>query len=671
MLATRYVISMKDHSIPSLYSHWLLCLLIGIAILQTGHASTLTNLTPDPALKQQRHLFNDAREAIKKGQINRTNKIAKKLQNYPLYPYLRYWQLYRKKSSIKASEMKHFKNLYGDIFLANRLEHHWLTNIAKQGQWRKLLKHYQPSSNTELNCHYRRALYKNNQHDQALSNMEQLWLVGKSQPRACDPLFSAWQDTPSFTEELAWQRLKLSMEAGQIYLVRYLERFVSSKHQLQSEFWRQLHRQPEKIISNKQLQADNEWNRFLLLYSTKRLARYHSSKAAAFWNKIAPRYDFTKEKIQSMEKHITLRLAKQGKVEAMTWLTNLDDNSHEVNEWRMLIAIKEEQWGDVLFWYNQMPTDQKRKSRWQYWHARALEQLNFTRPASSIFKLLSQERSYYGFLAASRSQQEFKLENNPLDFSSEQLETISQKPGIIRAREFYALGDKLNARREWYQAMKAMPREQQLMAAQIAHQWGWHDRVINTLGNAKYWDDIELRFPLAHNKTITQQAKQQQVDPAWAYAIIRQESAFTADARSPKGALGLMQIMPNTGKYIAKILDTNLSSNHQLIDIGTNIRFGISYLNTVMNRFDQNTIVATAAYNAGSTRVKSWLPSGNDQESDQWVELIPYKETRNYVKNVMAYTIIYNQRLGHARHTVFKKNPTVKGKTNKTGAHPS
>ena len=658
---------MKDHTISTLYRHLPLCLLISLSLSHANYASETSALTPESALIQQRHLFNDAREAIKKGQISRTNNIAKQLKDYPLTPYLSYWQLYRKKSSLTAQQLSDFKDQYNNASLAARLEHHWLSNLAKQGQWEKLLSHYTPSSSVELNCYYRRALYKNNEHKKAFANIETLWLVGKSQPRACDPLFSAWQETSGFSEELAWERFKLSMNSGQVYLARYLHRFLSPQHQVLSKQWRQIHRHPENIVTDKQLQTDTAWNRFLILYGTKRLARYQSSKAAAFWDKITLLYDFTEEQTTSMEKDIALRLAKQGKAEAMHWLEHLNDDSDETNEWRVLTAIKEAQWQDVLFWYSQMPPHQKNHSRWQYWHARALEQLNFTRPAANLFKLLSQERSYYGFLAANRSQQQFKLENRPLNFSTKQLTTIAQLPKIQRAREFFAIGDKLNARREWYQAMQSMPREQQLIAAQLAHQWGWHDRVINTLGNANYMDDIALRFPLAHNKAITDHAQQQQVDPAWAYAIIRQESAFTSDARSPKGALGLMQIMPSTGKFIAKSLKTRLTNNYQLIDVNTNIRFGINYLNTVMNRFDQNIIVATAAYNAGSSRVKAWLPNDNDQETDQWVELIPYKETRNYVKNVLAYTIIYNQRLGQPPHKILKNTPIVKGKTYKTG----
>uniref|UniRef100_UPI003D0B6CB1 transglycosylase SLT domain-containing protein n=1 Tax=Pseudoalteromonas sp. TaxID=53249 RepID=UPI003D0B6CB1 len=233
------------------------------------------------------------------------------------------------------------------------------------------------------------------------------------------------------------------------------------------------------------------------------------------------------------------------------------------------------------------------------------------------------------------------------------------RPSVIRAKEFYLLKDKLNARREWYYTTQTIPEEDLTKAAQLAHMWGWHDRAIYTLGQANYLDDMEIRFPLAHKAQVVSFSKKQNIDPSWSYAVIRQESAFASDAQSPKGAMGLMQIMPTTGRNIARTLQTKLKSSHQLLEVDTNIQFGISYLRKVLNRFDQNTVLATAAYNAGSQRVKSWLPEEESISPDIWIENIPFKETRNYLKQVLAYTAIYDMRLSAPIKPLKQRMPEI------------
>ena len=617
-------------------------------------------LTPTMVLVQQRADFSAARQAIKQGKSSTLAQLRPRLENYPLYPYLDYWSLNRRLTRAKAADIQQFIERYGDTPLAGRLRYRWLMALAKSGQWQKLLQHYRPSNDTALQCHYRRALYKSGNFDAAFDGIEKLWLVGKSQPRACDPLFAAWQETPRFSADLAWQRVQLAMHNNQPYLARYLERFLDADKQRITQLWRRVHRDPEKMLRDKALGEDSPWARQILVHGIKRLARLQPVKAANMWDMLMLEYAFRGEQIVDVEKYIALRLASRNEAEAMHWLVSLaDDSDTRVRQWRVLAAMREGEWEDALFWLNNLYPEEQTQRRWLYWRARALEQLDQTAPAHDLYTELARERSYYGFLAADRLGQPYRFEDRPLSFSPAELEEIARHPGIERAREFYALGDMVNARREWLAASRALTTLEKEKAAKLAQLWGWYDRAITTLSDTDYRDDLELRFPLAHNAEITQNAATFDIDPAWAYAIIRQESAFTRDARSPKGALGLMQIMPSTGKTIAKALNTRLSHPHQLLDASTNIRFGINYLRRVMARFGQNMVLATAAYNAGSARVKSWLPNETDLPADQWIEFIPYKETRNYLKNVLSYTIIYDQRLERDTTPLKQRMPVI------------
>ncbi len=626
-------------------------------------------LTPEPTLLQQRSDFAAARQAIRDNQPATLKRLKEGLTDYPLYPYLDYWYLNRHLTTVSPAEVQHFIDRYGETSLASRLRYHWLMAIAKAGQWQKLLQHYHPSSDVALQCHHRLALYRSGDEQSAFDGIESLWLVGKSQPRACDPIFKQWQETPLFSTDLAWQRLTLAMERGELYLARYLERFLDPAQQSRARLWRTLHRHPEQMEQHRELQRDEPWVRQLLVHSIKQLARRQPGRAAQRWERLARSYAFSGEQIVAVERQIALYLASHNEPQALHWLISLaDDSDPKVREWRVLISIKEGDWEETLFWIDNLHPAEQRTPRWRYWRAQALRQLGREERAGELLTTLAATRSYYGFLAADQLNRPYQFEDRPLNYSRAELARINQRPGIARAREFYALGDSLNARREWRTATQTLTPEQNQRAAKLAQQWGWHDRAIATLGDTDYRDDLTLRFPLAHQQEISRHASSLNIDPSWAYAVIRQESAFTSDARSPRGALGLMQIMPGTGKLIAKELNTPLRHQHQLLDTATNIRFGINYLRKVMSRFDQNMVLATAAYNAGSSRVKRWLPKEQTVAADQWIELIPYRETRSYLKHVLAYTVIYDQRRGETPTRLKVRMPQIQQRDEKQGA---
>jgi len=166
------------------------------------------------------------------------------------------------------------------------------------------------------------------------------------------------------------------------------------------------------------------------------------------------------------------------------------------------------------------------------------------------------------------------------------------------------------------------------------------------VGRTGRLDDLALRFPLAFREPVMQQARTQAIEPAWVFAVMRQESAFSPDAQSPAGAMGLMQLMPHTARQVARRLNTRIKHQQQLFDADTNIRLGSAYLRRLLNELDEHEALATAAYNAGPDRVRSWLPESGAMPSDLWIEALPFSETRNYVKRVFTYTAIYEDRLG-------------------------
>ena len=205
-------------------------------------------------------------------------------------------------------------------------------------------------------------------------------------------------------------------------------------------------------------------------------------------------------------------------------------------------------------------------------------------------------------------------------------------PGIVRAKELLALKRWPDARREWFHVTKELSDLEAAKAAQLAHDWGWHARAIITLAGTEHLDDLGLRFPTPHQVDVTGRASDYALDRAWVFAVARQESAFMPDARSPKGALGLMQIMPATGKDIASKLKKPGFKTRDLLDSATNLRFGSWYLRDLLNRMRHHRVLAIASYNAGPHRTRRWLPADGALDADIWIETVPFRETRRYLR---------------------------------------
>jgi soluble lytic murein transglycosylase len=217
---------------------------------------------------------------------------------------------------------------------------------------------------------------------------------------------------------------------------------------------------------------------------------------------------------------------------------------------------------------------------------------------------------------------------------------------MLRARELYFLDRLIDAKREWFQALRYLDQDQIKQAATLASKWQWHDSAIRTVAKTEHRNDYLLRFPMPYKQEVLQQAEERKLDPSLIYGVMRRESLFDPLARSSVGALGLMQLMPSTARNVARSLGMKKPGRADILSVANNIRFGTQYLRTVMNRFDNNVALAAAAYNAGPSNVQRWLPRDASMSADLWVETVPYTETRDYVQAVLAYATVFDRSRG-------------------------
>jgi soluble lytic murein transglycosylase len=209
---------------------------------------------------------------------------------------------------------------------------------------------------------------------------------------------------------------------------------------------------------------------------------------------------------------------------------------------------------------------------------------------------------------------------------------------------FY-VGQDGRGRSEWDAVVRHLSAEDKLQAAMLAHRWGWHSRAISVAASLGEYDDLSIRYPLPYQQTFEAFSSQASISSTWAYGIARSESLFMRDARSSAGAVGLMQLMPATGRDVAKEIKLPYSGLATLVDPESNIRLGTTYLGQMATRYNGNQVLATAAYNAGPHRVDRWLPEDGSIDARIWIENIPFDETRKYVKRVLAAQAIFHWRM--------------------------
>ena len=633
------------------------CLHCGIVSIQLAQAveSSAASIaeapgldTSEASLESQRREFLQAERALRRGRREQYLLLRERLRHYPLYPYLVYAELLPRLASADAGEVNAFIGEWHETPLSDRVRVRWLELLARRGEWSEYARLYRPVRQTRLQCLYLRALLETGRVDAAMERAPELWLVGTSQPEACDPAFEAWIRAGGVTRERAWQRVRLAFEAGQPGLARYLRRFLSVEDRQLLEKWLSVNARPERVTSAVEAGAEREIVEDILVYGVHRLARRNPDLAVTAWNSLQAQFPFTDEARNAVLTRLALAYAYRHRPEAEQWFERLPEEGlgPRAAQWRVLDGLRRRDWPGVLEAIEGLDVEHRTRPRWEYWRARALDELGMAQSAEAVFRGLANGRGYYSFLAADNLDQVYELSDRPLPFTDAELTDLANRPAARRAHELYRLARRTQARREWRLLTEELEDRDLARAAKLAANWGWHGRAILTLGRTSYRDDLALRFPLAYHKEILRFSSAREIEPAWLFAVVRQESAFMPDARSHAGALGLMQIMPDTARVLTRSSTAGPVTRDQLLDVETSLSLGSGYLRQLLDRLDQHPALAAAAYNAGKHRVDRWRPSGEALPADIWIETVPFTETREYLKRVMAYTVIYEWRLG-------------------------
>lgn len=599
-------------------------------------------------LDEQRQRYLDADLAIKRQDKVTYDFLVKDIKNYALYPYLDYKKTLNELDENSIQKMTAFEKKYQSLPFIQSVRSRYLDQLANKKLWRDFLT-YQPNlpRSEKHQCNYYYAHSQNGDLKTALKGAKKLFRSGNSIHSACDPLFEILKTNGGFTDVLILDRMLLAFENRNLHLLKYLQKQLSSKAKRQGDFILDLYLKPNTVAEFSKKRKITSFNKKLTIIAFKKLLRTSRKDAIQAFDQTVKGQHLSKKEIQQLADNLSSRLMSSSNEEFVKWRDNWLKTTEDVSllERRFRLTLTGNDWSQKAFWLNRLTKEDGQNIKWQYWQARVLAHQGNQKKADKIYASLLGQRHFYSVAAAMHLDEPIQIpfQKTPLDHTKIRI----FDPALLRVKEFVALNQIADAKREWQHLLYQANQEQKAMLAAYASKKDWYHLAVQATIAGKLWEHLEFRFPIAYRGLFEFFSKERELSLTTLLALSRQESAFYTHARSPVGASGLMQIMPATAKETSRKLGVRFLGTDTLKEPMVNIGLGSGYLKMLLEDYDANRILAFAAYNAGPHRVKTWLSrSQGNLDAIAFIEAIPFYETRGYVQNVLMYDIYYRKLLG-------------------------
>lgn len=584
--------------------------------------------------------FKEALTALNNNRITDFNRLVHELGDYPLVIYLQYLKDSKAIGSADLDTALAIRAKYADFSFGDTYMNRWLSVQFQRGRHQTYVDHYDPSGDVKAQCRFAESLIKLGRQDEAFLLLPSLWNVGKSQDKSCDPAFAVWMRAGQVTDDLAWERLEKTLEARQYQLSRYLFRFFS-KSVLPSAQRMYEARRNTNLVRSGSLFRDDRWGNDALIYGLYRLARNDADAARALWSKYQESRSFTTLQQRIFKDKLYLWFALDG----LSELPFEEGLSTRTLTRVIHTAISQYQWQDAHQWLLSLPEADLELPEWQYWLARVEQALQLD-GWNERLKNLAQLRSYYGFLAAKQIGASPQLNEKSLEPQPEVEERLQTDVRIQLVLELFATGNRSTAKNEWRFQQDKLTQEEQVVMLHWLDERGLSDEAIFTANRGDLNDYLTVRFPKPFMSFYKRGAFVADVPVEFLLAVSRKESAFNYRAISPAGARGLMQFMLPTARATAKNHGIRRPTNQSLLDPQANIELGSFHIAELAEEFNNNRVLIASSYNAGKHNTYRWMKRYQVKDTLSFIEVIPYEETRDYVKGVLAFTLVYALREG-------------------------
>lgn len=606
--------------------------------------------------------FNAGRQAFRDKNLERIQVAAAQLKDTPLAIYGRYWPIALDPANANEEQIQAFLRDYPSDWLSDRVRLDYAKRLAKAARWPEFRRESAliVEGDDGLNCFRLQQRIGNNE-AAAFKEAKDLWFTGAQLPESCDPVFNALLSRQLLSRENIWRRIQLAMEANQFGLAQYINRMFAAGQGFDQRDMNDSLNKPAAFLDRLTGSIQTRGQQEMAVAAVARLARTELARAASALQRLEPElsasqkaYGWGRLGINAARRHDPSALAWFGRSD----LTQLSDDERE---WYVRAALRAYQWDTVTRVIRSMTPSEQAEASWRYWLARALKVNGQNVEASKIFAPLSLEHHFYGLLAREELETVVDTATGRYQASDADVKEIEKQVGVQRALALFRMDARAEAIKEWNWSTRKLEDRQLIAAAELARREAWYDRAIYAADRTRFTHDFSLRYLTPYRDITRVYAAQVNLDDAWVYGLIRQESRFVSHAKSGVGASGLMQLMPATAAWVARKLGMRGYSPTVVNEIGTNVQLGTYYLRSVLDQLGSQPILATAAYNAGPGRARNWQANA-PLEGAIYAETIPFTETRDYVKKVMANAQYYALGFGERSLTFKQRLGTIPAK---------
>jgi soluble lytic murein transglycosylase len=586
--------------------------------------------------------FLGAYDAYRAGNAMNLARHAKYLEEHPLKPWVDYWQLAVRLEDRQAPEVQAFLKQYRSAYVSELLRGDWLRVLGKRRDWPAFEREatLYTREDLEIRCYGRLARMAQGE-DSYLSDIEAIWLEPKELPEGCTRLVEAMMKKERFPTTAIWRRVRVLFENGQITAAKTALGYLPKGEAPDERALAEAARHPKRHLGRLPAGLESRPVREVAVLAGTRYARDDPDAMAraldgAFGDKLP------KTEIKYLWGRVAYEAARSHNESALKWYARAEDltlNDAQL-AWKARAALRRGQWQVVREAIDSLSAEARRDPAWNYWYGRALAAQGDDTGARAYFLRIAGHPNFYGLLANEELGYVASLPETAYVPTEQELDAAAANPGLARALALIRLGMRSEGVDEWIFSIRSFDDHQLLAASQVALREGIYDRAIHTADRTTRSHNYALRYPVPYQEVFSEYAKSQGLDEAWVYGLVRQESRFIMEARSAAGAAGLMQVMPHTARFVAAKMGLRGYRPKNVTEVKTNIAMGTGYMKIVLDQLGGQPVMASAAYNAGPNRARRWRDA-RPLEGAIYAETIPYSETREYVKRVMANSVFY------------------------------
>jgi soluble lytic murein transglycosylase len=591
--------------------------------------------------KAPRTQLQKIQQAYKDGDRKLFERLAAGYRNPVLLPYVEYYRMVLGIDSVKDAAVEDFLARNQGTRIANQMRGEWLRQLAAAERWDVFARHWPPlkSPDDELLCaNLRREVAAERARGATVRRM----LLGLDEvPAPCRALFADLAGRGLLAADDLWERMRGLPTGRRSQALIETAALLPESERPNADELRTIASHPERYLSAQRAIYASRTSRELALLALVRLAAADPAEAAAQMLRLENQLSLAEQGYAWG--HIGFRAAQRHLPEALQWYENTRGAglSDEQWQWWARAALRAQDWALLRQVIGSMPARVAQQATWVYWLARGYRETGEDSEATALFQRIAGEPHFYGNLASEELGREIALPRAAQVPALQDLTAMAGNPSIRRSLELFNEGLREDAVVEWNWALSGMSDRELLIAAELARREGIYDRAIGTANQTRREHDYSLRYLTPFEEKVRPLARQQNVDEAWVYGLMRQESRFVTEARSPVGASGLMQLMPGTAQWVARRIGMREYRKNRVAEPEINLMLGTSYLRLVMESLDNHPVLASAAYNAGPSRARAWRDAERTLEGAIYIETIPFTETREYVKKVMSNALYY------------------------------